>query len=212
MSRQLQRTFKTFGLLSWRVVSGREVRGGTQRRVYDILKSQGFRETPWQYIFHGQTGGLVCETEGKNEIHVRFYDGRIFSEYERGRAYLSHFFGPRYNAERYLHKVLRPYLSDGEYEDLISLTNHHRLMQQERSYTYWNLECRVTPLRRKVRGAFSLKRLLSSCTVTWFGLAVSLLGPAAVLFYVSDQVALTLLVLAILSGLVLWLPRPADDV
>jgi len=142
-----KRRFKTLGLLESSAVRGKYVASGSQKRIYEELKCLGFRETIWQYVFAGQRGGLVFQTEDGNEIHVRFYDDRIFAEYERGRAYMSHFFGPRFNAVKALHCILKGKLSKSDWKVLECLTASDRLTVQEATYRLWSPTSTVPPIR-----------------------------------------------------------------
>jgi len=74
--------------------------GNLQRIFFSELRAQGFKRTPWQLVFPGQTAGIIklisIQEDGVNEYHVRFYnDGVIDCELEVARFDSMHWVGPR---------------------------------------------------------------------------------------------------------------------
>jgi hypothetical protein len=102
-----KRRITTIGIFAPTQCSGALVRDARMIDLYQALKSMGFVETRWQYIFDGQIGGLVYPcNNGWNEVHVRFYRDRIFAEFEVSRSSPLHFLCPRFNANKYLIEIL----------------------------------------------------------------------------------------------------------
>ncbi|WP_211051404.1 hypothetical protein [Parasphingorhabdus halotolerans] len=114
--------------------------------LYNELINKGFRETRWQYIFEGQIGGLVFPyNDGRNEVHVRFYSDRIFSEYEVGRSSFAHFLGPFLNANPFLLDLLKDSVSDDSYALLGEYTKQYRLKDEENALEDWDYQ-KQTPI------------------------------------------------------------------
>jgi hypothetical protein len=114
------------------------------RALYRELRDKhGFRETPWQFIYRDQKAGLVLPVTGKqNEVHIRFYSNRIHAEYEIGRAYIQHFGGIRYNANKYIRHILSDSAILGSSHQLDRLLGDHLLSPRERAMPKWNyLSC-----------------------------------------------------------------------
>ncbi len=85
--------------------------GQNQKLLYGSMLGIGFKRTPWQIVFPGQTAGLIRKIkphlEGINEMHVRFYsDGIISAELEHGRFSLGHWRRPRENGNNRLVEVI----------------------------------------------------------------------------------------------------------
>ena len=81
--------------------------GDVQQLFYHQLLDGGFRRTPWQLVFPGQTAGIVMRIDqlpsGVNECHVRFYgDGTIDPELEVHRWGSTHWSGPRESGIEYV--------------------------------------------------------------------------------------------------------------
>jgi hypothetical protein len=138
----MKRQLRTFAIFSSDVRSGRWIEDVMMRRIYEKLLRYGFVETSWQFVFRGQIGGLIMphSTGGKadfNEIHIRFYNDRIFAEYEIGRAYISHFFGPRLNANVQLRLMLVNYLDERELRYLAAMNNPEKLSSDEQHMAEW---------------------------------------------------------------------------
>lgn len=145
ISMNSKRHFRTIALLAPSVRFGTRITNPRMGSLYRKLRDLGFAETPWQYVFSGQVGGLVLSHTkanhlGRNEVHVRFYADRIFAEFEIGRAYISHFFGPRLNANRELQRLLGPHLSTSERGYLAKLMSHERLLVDEAAMQEWSGE------------------------------------------------------------------------
>lgn len=135
----MKRKLYSFGIFSNQIVKGNKISNPYMISIYQKLKNIGFRETLWQYIFHGQIGGLVMPfNSGKNEIHVRFYKKRIFAEYEIGRYYVSHFLGRRYNANDYLYELLSNDLTVEERVFFREMLSEKRQLEDEIEMELWD--------------------------------------------------------------------------
>ena len=78
---------------------------------FDGLLYLGFKRTPWQLVFPGQTASLIKKieptAEGVDEYHVRFYDdGVIHCELEVNRFNGWHWVGPRIHGVDLLEDIL----------------------------------------------------------------------------------------------------------
>lgn len=138
----MKRQFKSFGFFSRKCVAGSEIDNRIAKSIYEKLLQFGFKKTCWQYVYAGQIGGLVYPYFGDghdtpNEIHVRFFEDHIFAEFEIGRAYASHFIGPRLNANSMLLKMLGPILSEEETRYFVEQTRLEKLYDDERSMKIW---------------------------------------------------------------------------
>lgn len=85
--------------------------GDLQFLFFQELRAQGFRRTPWQLVFPGQTAGLIKpippQPDGINEYHTRFYDdGIIECELEIGRFESMHWAGPRRDGVELLNELM----------------------------------------------------------------------------------------------------------
>jgi hypothetical protein len=135
----MHRKLKTVGILDWKRCNGTLLIDPRQQRVASALKSLGFQETRWQFVYGQQLLGLVLPyNDGKNEVHLRFYHDRIFAEYEVGRASLAHFFGPFLNANKFIAWIVESGLSDGDYSYLLSMTDRVNLRHEERALSDWD--------------------------------------------------------------------------
>ena len=81
--------------------------GHLHQQFFNHLLDEGFRRTPWQLIFPGQTAGIVRRMDttesGANECHIRFYeDGSIDPELEIHRWGSTHWSGPRESGIEYV--------------------------------------------------------------------------------------------------------------
>ncbi len=134
-----KRKLISFGIFSREIVQGKRIRDKCMLSVYRKLLDLGFKQTRWQYIFDGQIGGLVLPFNGgENEVHVRFYNNRIFAEYEIGRAYVTHFIGPRFNANNYLLGILYHSLSQEEVNFLEEFCSAKRQVHEESQMINWD--------------------------------------------------------------------------
>jgi hypothetical protein len=135
----MNRKLSNIGVFSRGVVDGRLLESELMSKIYGILKELGFRETMWQFVYVGQLAGLVLPFNGgKNEIHVRFYGNRVFSEYEIGRAYLSHFTGVQYNANDYVLNLISEKLTGKEIDELKILIRCDQQAVDEREMQKWD--------------------------------------------------------------------------
>lgn len=149
----MKRKLKTFGIFTPSQVNGNCIEGSDFETIYKKLKKFGFQETKWQFIYQDQIAGLVlpfkrtnCASE-QDEIHIRFYKNRIFAEFEIGRAYPSHFIGPRYNANRYLFKMIRQLLNEQEISIWDTFSNRLRMTSDELQLEEWHGEARFEKFR-----------------------------------------------------------------
>jgi hypothetical protein len=103
----MKRRIVSLGIFAPKRCNGALLRDARMIDLYRALKSLGFVETRWQYIFDDQIGGLVrpCN-DGLNEVHVRFYPDRIFAEFEIARSSPLHFVYPAFNANKYVIQIL----------------------------------------------------------------------------------------------------------
>src|SRR3954464_4193117 len=134
----MKRRLVNLGIFDRTVGAGTGIRSPQQQDIYNALKGIGFRETKWQLIYDGQTGGLVCPyRDGLNEVHVRFYDDRIFAELEFSRSSIFHFALPLYNANAYLVKALEGRISAQAGACLTEMTSA-AFRDDEASCPVWN--------------------------------------------------------------------------
>jgi hypothetical protein len=173
---EAKRKFRSIALVIPSVKRGSPISDPTMRSIYLKLRSLGYQETPWQFVFRGQLGGLVLPYPvsgdvSRNEIHIRFYQDRIVAEYEIGRAYLSHFFGPRLIANRAIVSMLEPHLTQLENIELRLLTSRSRLLDDERAMKEWDHHPHLGPER-----SLTLRSLFTTLVwrTGWRGLAVAL--------------------------------------
>jgi hypothetical protein len=84
--------------------------GNIQRIFFDELLNSGFKRTPWQVVFPGQTAGLIkkiAPSPKEDEYHIRFYDdGTIAGELEVNRFNCLHCVGPRRDGIDLLENIL----------------------------------------------------------------------------------------------------------
>jgi hypothetical protein len=115
--------------------------------IYNALKSVGFRETYWQFVFPGQIGGLV-KSPGSQlaEHHVRFFEGgMIYAEFELGRSALIHFLGHRYYLNHYIARKIRKKLSPAHFAYLQEAVERYKF-QNHRDWPEWSADRRfMTP-------------------------------------------------------------------
>lgn len=141
----MKRRLVNIGVFEPAICSGRLVRDDAQREIYAALKLAGFRETRWQFIYDGQTGGLVFPyRDGMNEIHVRFFDDRIFTELELSRSSILHFVLPLYNANAFLLRILDGRISTEAHGRLQALVCAN-LRDDEISQPAWSGEVHSNP-------------------------------------------------------------------
>jgi hypothetical protein len=108
--------------------------GQNQRLMYNCLLDDGFKRTPWQIVFPGQTAGLIQKInppiKGMDEMHVRFYDdGAISAELEYNRFSPGHWRMPREEASDGLAQILNSEIqtiSDDKKEQILKqITRRH---------------------------------------------------------------------------------------
>lgn len=110
------RRVTSIGLISPRHWFGLKTDGSLNSSIYQKLRSIGFQETVWQYVYEGQLGGLIRPIGDDGlEIHVRFYENTIEAEIEVGRRYPRHFWGPRAEAGYLLLELLEDTLTRAEF-------------------------------------------------------------------------------------------------
>lgn len=133
-----KRLLRTFGVFAPRVCSGSKL-PESLAGIYATLKSIGFRETRWQFIFESQIAGLVFPyNDGRNEVHIRFYDDRVFAEFEIGRASIAHFLGPFLNANPYILDLLADRVPVQDLKQLTALMDPRNLCLQEGELDVWD--------------------------------------------------------------------------
>jgi len=120
--------------LVWRGYFPRTKKGHYQKICFQHLLRDGFKRTPWQLVFPGQTAGLVklISEEDGNEAHVRFYRDGIIAcelEYHRFGNELRHLRGEHLDGSDYLRGELDDSdLSEDERNNIVTLI-------QERDYS-----------------------------------------------------------------------------
>ncbi len=191
------------GLFSPKLVKGRKITNPIMLKIYNKLKSQGFRETPWQIIYNDQIAGLVLpHRDGKNEIHIRFFKDRIFAEFEIGRAYLSHFICKRCNANNYIIQKFRNILTKKERAYLRKnfLEENHK--QQEYDMAVWDCKSdlydsvRVT--ERAIWGAVALFSLIDTKA---FAAVIILFTLFLSISFTNSSVFISLIIAGISAGI-----------
>lgn len=113
------------------------------KAIYEALRSSGYKETVWQFVYPGQIGGLIRNPNGGFiELHVRFFDdGTIYGEIELGRSFLLHFVERRLFINDYLVGVLSSKLSAEELQKFCKSTQEFKRVNGE-SYGEWGVENR----------------------------------------------------------------------
>lgn len=86
--------------------------GALQKLFFNELLKQGFKRTPWQLVFPGQTAGIIKKIPPQenhaNEQHLRFYtDGGITAELEFDRFHIKHWRGERNHNTTILEELLK---------------------------------------------------------------------------------------------------------
>lgn len=133
------RKFVSLGIFCPRICRGDMIEDVRLKFLYNKLISLGFRETKWQFIYDGQIAGLVFPyNDGLNEIHIRFYKDRIFSEFEVGRSSIAHFFGPFFNANEFVLNLIKNEIDEDIFSLAKSLTSRNKLRKQELELDIWN--------------------------------------------------------------------------
>ena len=146
----MKRNLVNFGIFSRSIVRGKFINNNLMLLVYNKLKENKFRETPRQYIFKDQIGGLVLPYNGgRSEIHVRFFKDRIFAEYEIGRSYISHFLGPRYNANEFIFSLLKINLTKDEERYLYKMLSKKNQLDDEKKMQYWDQQNKELFIKKK---------------------------------------------------------------
>jgi len=119
--------------------------------IYAALKSAGFRETYWQFVYSGQIGGLVKSPKGTViEFHVRFFEGgMIYAEIELGRSLLLHFVNRRSYINKYLVAMLASRLSAAEASYFLASTERYKSAYHN-DWPEWTANFRyITPSMKK---------------------------------------------------------------
>jgi hypothetical protein len=119
--------------------------------IYQALKSIGFRETYWQFIYPGQIGGLIRNPRNTLiEFHVRFLkEGMIYAEIELGRSVLLHFANRKLYINQYLICKMGSRLSAAHREYLRGSIKRHKSVYAK-DWPEWTVENRfVTPSMKK---------------------------------------------------------------
>jgi hypothetical protein len=122
--------------------------------IYEALKSAGFKETYWQFVYPGQIGGLVQNARGTLiEFHVRFFEnGLIYAEMEIGRSASLHLINRRLYINYYIIKKLHSRLPSAHLDYLRAATERSKLVYPK-DWTEWSVQNRfMTPsIKRKIR-------------------------------------------------------------
>jgi len=141
-------------------------------RIYEALKRRGFRETYWQFVYHGQIGGLVKTPKGQlYELHVRFFDsGMLYAELEIGRSLLLHFVVGRKYLNTYIASILRAALSDEDLLFLLKATQQYK-DQSPNEWSEWSAHNLL--LTRSARRAARLLYIFSDWRVLAFAMALA---------------------------------------
>ena len=166
-----KRKLRTFGIFARKICRSPELDLDELKEAYRFLQSVGFRETNWQFVFEGQTAGLVLPyNNGENELHIRFYHDRIFTEYEVGRSSIAHFLGPFYNANPYVIALLKGNISDRSFKTVTKLMSLNNLYSEECSMELWNhreldnaKHQNISAIKRLLTGRIDGIQLLSKC-------------------------------------------------
>lgn len=181
-SEKVHRRLISFGVLKPWVCLRPALTSNYHRAIYRALLSIGYRETVWQYIFDGQIGGLV--RPGTDDIHIRFYDDRLFAEIEISRAFVSHFYGPRFNAKKIILHQLEGHVSEIEYRWLQHALADGLTKIEEASLLVYEDDVRIGPYASirdlSKRGLKDhVKRTVVG--IDWRNLSFGLLGVCSIL-------------------------------
>ena len=204
----MKRRVVNLGIFSPGVCAGRAVADDDTRGIYDCLKSLGFRETRWQYVYEGQLGGLVLPyNDGLNEIHVRFYDDRIFAELEYARSSLFHFVFPLFNANGFLAELLKDRLPAKAHERLAASLGAS-LRDDEAALAHWRPGAEFNPYDGLLRERTAWQ--ISSSLHRIFGwravVALALAGAVGVSLLLPVPAIALAVFAAITFGLLFWIP------
>ncbi|MDO8241009.1 MAG: hypothetical protein Q7T51_03465 [Candidatus Moranbacteria bacterium] len=200
-----KRKIKNIGLFNRIGIKGNKLPSEKLQQIYQLLLSKGFRETRWQFIYEGQLAGLVKPYScGKNEIHVRFYDDRIFAEFEIGRAYIQHFLGPRLNANGYLFSLLVNHFSElNDIKWLEELFSTENQTIDELSMRIWDVNKTEDPFLYKRQQENILRAstlfVLSNFFIGWkWAYSIIVIGISIYVFKFSIEYLVLLPLMAIL--------------
>lgn len=199
----MKRKLVQFGIFAPRRCNGSLVSDHRMIEIYEALKRAGFVETKWQFIFDGQIGGLVYPyNEGLNEVHIRFYQDRLFAELEISRSSALHFVYPLFNANGYVLDLLKDKIGEEALSFLKSMTSS-RLLDDELARPKWDWKAQNDPYERtSLFGSSIANRLGVACHpyIGWRGM----LG-CAILFAVPMSIQAWPLTLALsLLGILTW--------
>jgi hypothetical protein len=204
----MKRRVVNLGIFSADVCTGRAVADDEARGIYGCLKSLGFRETRWQFVYDGQRGGLVLPyNDGLNEIHVRFYDDRIFAELEYSRSSLFHFVFPLFNANSFLAELLKDRLPPKAHERLVASLGTN-LRDDEAALAHWRPGAEVNPYDGLLRERTAWQ--ISSFLHRIFGwravVTLVLTGAVGVSLLLPVPAIALAAIAAITFGLLFWIP------
>jgi hypothetical protein len=204
----MKRRVVNLGIFSPNVCAGRAVADAETRSIYGCLKSLGFRETRWQFVYDGQLGGLVLPyNDGLNEIHVRFYDDRIFAELEYSRSSLFHFVFPLFNANGFVAELLKDRLPPKPHERLLESLGAN-LRDDEAVLAHWRPGAEFNPYDGLLRDGAAWQ--ISSFLHRIFGWRAVVALVLAVVVGVSLLLPVPAIALAVAAaitfGLLFWIP------
>lgn len=168
--------------------------------IYQALKSVGFKETYWQFIYPDQIGGLIQNKRSTLiEIHVRFFaNGLIYAEMEMGRSASLHLINRRMYVNYYLIQKLSKRLSRTHLEYFQDAVAKSKLVYP-RDWLEWSSQNRfmTSGIKRKIR----LLNVLSD----WRTLALIMM--ASVVSSVADRSIVIPLLTAIMIFVYVLAPR-----
>jgi hypothetical protein len=143
----MKREIVSLGIFAPSRCSGARVRDARMIEIYRALKSAGFVETRWQYIFDDQIGGLVYScNDGLSEVHVRFYPDRIYAEHEVARSSPLHFIYPLFNANQFIVEIVKDKVSPEVLAYLAARTTAN-LKDDEAAQAHWQPKAQPDPYR-----------------------------------------------------------------
>ena len=165
--------------------------------IYQTLKSIGFKETYWQFVYRGQLGGLIKNARGTLiEFHVRFFnDGSIYAEMEIGRSVSLHLIDRRLYINHYLIRKLQGRLSREHFGYLAAATKKAKMMYPK-SWSEWSTGNRF--MTRGIRAKIQLLTLVADWRTLALIMAASVAssmarGPVIIPFFVAAMIVVYVL-------------------
>lgn len=166
--------------------------------IYEALKRRGFRETYWQFVYHGQIGGLVKTPSGQlYELHVRFFgSGMIYAEFEIGRSMLLHFLVGRKYLNNYIATIIRSDLTEEELGFFRDATQKYKESSTNR-WSEWNAH--NTLLSRPVKRTARLLYIFSDWRILAFAMALAVGATLGHVTMVAPALATLLILLYVIA-------------